>query len=142
MEKDEIIKQKFLNTWPKSWAIFEESCQYSIKHNLDFVVGILLNEEKEISYADQKSVWEQLCDYLKTLGYQNVHGNGDTFLTKDGYKKGMSFVVFLSSAAIKSYINENERWNKYIENHGSWAEQSKMRPIYHSIKYLNIYKND
>jgi putative AlgH/UPF0301 family transcriptional regulator len=75
MEKDEIIKQKFLNTWPKSWAIFEESCQYSIKHNLDFVVGILLNEEKEISYADLplNHTLMKMKDGINTLKIM-VHG--------------------------------------------------------------------
>lgn len=141
MKLEDLISAKMLVTWPKSWEIFEESCIYSLKNKLDFVKGVLLHEERMISYEEQPSIIEQLFSYLNTLGYKNMSARNGTFCTKEGFKNGLVFVVFLSKSTQEQLNKESEKWNTWASHKGSvMAGVKPLRPMFEQIEYLNIYK--
>ena len=140
MKASEIVKAKLLKTWPASWAIFEESCAYTVANNLAFIKGVLLNVESETTYKTAASVGEQLCLYLREeLGYNYImwRYNGQ-FCTREGYKQGLIFTIFLTKATLDAYEKENDAFEKWCSNRG-WCEKPP-RPLWDQIEYLNIYK--
>jgi hypothetical protein len=140
MTAEEVIAAKLLKTWPKSWALWEKSCKYSIDNNLDFVKGALLYNEHDVPYNEQNSIGEQLRIYLNYLGYKNsIIIHKDTFLMEDGYYHATVFIAFLSEAAMLSYLEENKKWAKSIEGNMRGQVQAP-RPIYDSIKNVNLFE--
>ena len=138
MKADDVIELKLLKTYPKSWKIFEESCAYSIKNNLNFIKGVLLFEEKKLDYAELSIVGDQVRQYLvNKLGYKIVYTTKDTFACKDGFKEGLVFVAFLSESYYKQWSAEADAYNKWCTDR--WGTEPK-RTIYNEIKFLNIYK--
>lgn len=142
MNATDVIVSKLLKTWPESWKIFEESCQYSIDNNLDYIKGILLNRESKIDYNNVTSIQEQLFSYLRFLGYSNfTAGLHDPFFTRKGHESGLTFVIFLSSDSAKKYIAENNKWAEWSKFHGSrLAGPEPKRPMFEEIRYQDIYK--
>ena len=141
MNASQIISKKFLAQYPESWEIFEDSCKHTISKGLSFIKGVLLYREKKIDYKDQSIISEELQTYLKDMGYNNsVISHNETFLTKDGYEHGTVFVIFLSVAGIKSYLEENKVWHDSIKAKSRFDKEAP-RPLYEQIKYLDIYKS-
>ena len=141
MNASEIISKKFLAQYPESLKIFEDSCKYTIANGLFFIKGVLLHREKKVSYNEQSVVSEELQSYLSELGYKNsIISHNDTYFTKKGYESGVVFVVFLSVAAIKLYLEENEKWAKSVKAKSRFDKEAP-RPLYEQIKYLDIYKS-
>ena|SRR5690242_17313682 len=139
MKASDVISGKLLKVYPKSFEIFEESCQYSIDNGLDFIKGVLLQSEKVVPYNEFNSVCEQVFAHLKELGYKYMTANHNgNFKTKEGHKSGFVFVVFLSKAALDAYNNENDAFTKWT--HSRHGEQPS-RAIYNAINHLDIYKS-
>lgn len=143
MNQIDFISKKLLKTFPKSFKIFEESCQYSLDNSLDFIKGVLLNEEFLITYHNTESIRQQLFDYLNSLGYKFIvaRHNGN-FCTRDGYKIGLVFIIFISEGAWKAYNDENLRWNNWATHNSITAGPKPDRPIFNAIEYQNIYKSN
>lgn len=144
MKAEDLIAAKLRASFPQSFEIFEESCLYTIKHNLDFIKGVLLHRESPITHQNSSSIAEQLFSYLRSQGYQYMRTMpGVNFATREGFLNGITFVVFLSKAAHEAYEAETERWNKWASYGGSvFAGEKPKRPIHESIAYLDIYKNE
>lgn len=140
MKASDVISSKLLKQWPESWKIFEESCQYSIENGLDHITFPLLFRERKIEWSEVETIKEQVFKYLEGLGYNNILGRyKEIFCTREGFESGYIFTVFLSPAGIKSYLAECDKWQASIARKSGFDKESP-RPIYDSIRYLNIYK--
>lgn len=150
MRHVEIIRQKLMKNFPKSWEVFNDACAYTVEHSLSVLQLVLF--EKEITASKNKCKDNQSWDlyattlageylfYLRSLGYEHfsilLHSG---YGTKTSRASGVVITCFLSEATKKLYDKEIEAKSSFQKNTTSYDPPT---PLVDSIRKIDIYTHE